>query len=260
MSTSDPIPLPDSEAATPQSAGEPARPASSAGTTRLRVAMWSLSLAVAAAILTWILGEAGLLTVKAAKMSYNMMGTPAFGETGETRAVAEVRTTSLTYGALGGLLGLALGLSGSVSAGRLGTNRMAPIVGLIAGIGAGSLGSLLFLPLYNRWIVDNLDEWLRSLILHCGLWGPLSATAGLAFGLGAGGWKRASRTLGISLACVILFVAGYELIGAFALPLSETSDAVPGTWHARLFAFVGVACFTVVGALLSVPTRAPAKS
>ncbi len=226
----------------------------------MRVAMLAMSLAVASAILTWILGETGLLTIKAAKISYSMMGTPAVGETGETRAVAEVRTTALTYGTLGGLLGLALGLSGSVSAVRRGSIWMAPIVGLIAGIAAGSLASLLLLRLYERWVVDNLEEILRSTILHCALWGPLSATAGLAFGLGLGGWKTARRTIWTSLGCVVLFVVGYELIGAFALPLAETSGPVPGTWYARLFADVGVACFTAVGALLYVPIPAPAKS
>jgi hypothetical protein len=221
--------------------------------------MLTLSLALASAFLTWILGEMGLLTVQAAKVSYSMMGTPAVGATGETRAVAEIRTAALTYGTLGGLLGLALGLSGVASAGRLRATRIAPIVGLAAGIAAGSLASLVFLPLYNRWVFDNLEEMFRSLVLHCGLWGPLSATAGLAFGLGAGGWKSARRTTWTSLACVIFFVVCYELIGAFALPLGETSDPVPGTWYARLFADVGVACFTAFGALLYIRIPSSAK-
>ena len=209
-------------------------------------------IAIAMALLAWIGGELGYFTAKPGMSTYKMMGATITGETSETRFLAEVRTSALTYGAFGALLGLGLGLTGGFSTGRLKSTAVAAILGLLIGGASGVIASSLVLPAYNRWSIDVRGEPLPSLAMHCGLWLPLAAAAGLAYGLGRGGWRYAGATLG-GMAGGLLGTVIYEVLGALALPLDGTSDPVSATWLARLITFLCLALGCSVGAILASP-------
>jgi len=176
-----------------------------------------------------------------------MMGTQITGPTQETRRVAITQTAALVYGAFGGLLGLGLGLTGGLTSGRTGSVKLAAVIGAAGGLAAGALAALAVLPPYLNWAGDSLGDPVPSLAMHCGLWVPLGAVAGLAFGAGYRGVRRAgSFALGGAIGTAVGTVV-YDILGAAALPLSETSDPIAGTWPARLLTFLLLALSIGVG-------------
>lgn len=209
-------------------------------------AVWAAAFGVALA--SWLLCESGLLQIQPGNSRYNMMGTDITGPTQETRRVAIAQTAALVYGAFGGLLGLGLGLAGGVTAGRTGSVKLAAAIGAAGGFAAGALAALAVLPPYLNWAGDSLGDPLPSLAMHCGLWVPLGAVVGLALGVGRCGFRRAAVfALGGALGAVV-GTAIYEILGAVAFPLSETSDPVAGTWPARLLTFLLLAPAMALGA------------
>lgn len=245
---------------------EPVRPAGAGDVERARPsgagprAARAVAAAVAAAGIAWGLGEAGALTVKPAITLYMVMGATVLGPNGATRQAAEIRTSALTYGVFGALLGLGLGLAGGWSSGRGGRIGAASAGGAVAGGAAGAAASLAVLPLYFRWAGDRLGDPFLSLAMHAGLWAPLGAAAGLAFGLGLGrGGARglAAAALG-GLTGALLGTVAYDLLGAFNFPMAETVNPVAESRPARLATFLTLALFTAAGVLLGTRRAAPA--
>jgi hypothetical protein len=93
------------------------------------------------------------------------------------------------------------------------------------------------------------------MLVHLGLWSGIGLAAGLAFGLGRHG-ARLPRLIEAALAglvAAVVGVAAFEVVGAIALPMSDTSDPFPLTAGARLLARLFVALFVAVGVMLTIP-------
>jgi hypothetical protein len=204
---------------------------------------------VLAALLTWAADEAGLLRVAARLQAVNTMGTIINAETTQTRAAALRWTCSRTYGFLGAVTALALALAGGRKDGR---RRMliAAVTGLSLGGLAGAGPPFVVIPLYDRAVGGAVEELIPSMVMHWGLWTLMGAATGLAFGIARGGPRRAlSATLGGAMGALLGTVV-YDLIGAVALPFSDTGQPLAVTRLSHFLCFVLLAISIAIGAAL----------
>ena len=97
-----------------------------------------------------------------------------------------IRNGIIAFGALGGATGLALGLAGGLIRRSALRAIAAGATGLLLGGGIGVALSWLILPIYYEHSTGG--ELTYSLMVHGGVWVAVGAAAGLAFGIGLGGW------------------------------------------------------------------------
>jgi len=211
---------------------------------------WVLSVSMAAALLTWGLGESGWLRVKPTDAVTSMMGRTMNGSTGETRQVAATRTAGLVYASFGALLGAGLALAGGMAGGRPRRVVVAAAVGAAVGGVVGAGASMAVFTAFHRMAGDHAGDLVPAFAMHASVWAPLGAAAGLALGLGrrGPGGLLAAAIGGIAGALVGALV--YEGVGAFAFPLDETTTPVSTSAITRLLNFLLLAVTASIGALL----------
>jgi hypothetical protein len=224
-----------------------------------------LVLAVLAAAATWPVVETYReyfqASDKAKAEAYNFV--PLNRETKE----ANGKNGAICFGALGALLGLALGVSGGLGRRSGGSALTAGLVGALLGLAAGALPSFIAMPLAHEHKDDMLSQPAIGLGIHLGLWVPLGAAAGLAYALGRFGGSPRHLILGFvgGLIGAALGTIAYEVVGAVFLSMHATqypfaSDIEPpDTSHfTRLFSLLCVAIGATLGAVAatnSVPRR-----
>jgi hypothetical protein len=175
-------------------------------------------------------------------------------ETERRMRISKDRAATLAYGALGAVLGLALGAAGGLARHSIRGGIVAALTGLILGGAAGALSTLSFLPSYHAARAAALDEDLTkdlalALRTHGGIWVAIGAAAGIALGLGLGaGAQVAGATIGGMLGGALATVI-YEFAGAVAFPVGETFRPVAATIAPRLLAHLSVAFCVSAGAL-----------
>jgi hypothetical protein len=171
------------------------------------------------------------------------------------KGIARDQIASLAYGALGMVLGLALGVAGGLTRRAPVAAIAAGVTGLVLGGAAGAGTTMVLLPSYHAIRAAAADEnynedMALALRTHGGIWIAIGAAAGLAFGIGLGNWTRMARAviggiLGAGLAAAI-----YEFGGAFLFPLAATARPMAADVIPRLFAHLTVALCVAAGALL----------
>lgn len=165
------------------------------------------------------------------------------------------RAATLSYGALGALLGMALGAAGGTSRRSPGAAITAALIGLVLGAAAGSGTTFLILPWYHAFYAipspeTGTQEMCLALATHGGIWVAVGAVAGLALGLGLGGGRIARAIIGGILGAVL--AAGiYEFGGAVGFPLDKTLQPLAMAPGPRLLAHLAVALCVSAGALWS---------
>ena len=207
------------------------------------VRTWALALAAGllAGVIAWAVGEATLVPEAAYENKKEHVHV--------AHSVAGIRNGIISFGALGAATGLALGLAG----GLIGRSALRAIAagatGLLLGGGVGVALSQLILPIYYNHSTSG--ELTYSLMVHGGIWTAVGAVAGLAFGIGLGGWRAALGAM-LGGACAALLAAViYEFAGGILFPLALTDRPISQTWQSRLLARLLVAGLTAVGAVLS---------
>ena len=223
---------------------------------RVGIALLIIGLAELGAVAAWLVGESthGYFKPSLAA-SANYRDPSALNR--EMPGV-NTRNGALTYGPLGGLLGLALGLAGGLARRSVGGAMQGAAVGLLLGIAAGALPSIVVMPWHwENWSDDPATtELLRPLIVHLGLWSAAGLAAGMAFAIGAQGFKptRLLEAALAGLAGAMLGIFVYELLGAFLFPFDHTAEPFPGTPRTRLLARLCIAGFVGLGAIRSLPS------
>jgi len=225
---------------------------------KIQISILVLVLAMLAGVAAWLVGEYTLDYFKPSEAAAENYRNP--------RALnlempgVESRNGALAFGALGGLLGLAMGLAGGLSRRSSHWALMAAMVGLILGTAAGALPSFAVMPW--QWRHRNDDPSTANLVMpllvHLGLWSGVGLTAGLAFGIGSGGFKP-SRLFETALAGLVGAMVGtflFEMAGAFLFPLAMTADPFSVTPSTRLLARLCVAGFVGLGAIRSLAPEA----
>ncbi len=164
---------------------------------------------------------------------------------------------ALTFGVLGALLGLALGLGGGLFRRSASSAVIGALAGLILGAAAGALPSLVVMPW--QWRHRNDDpatlDLLVPMLMHFALWGAVGLAAGLAFGIGSSGTRpfRLIEAALAGLAGAMLGTFVYEIAGAILFPFAQTTSPFSATSGTRLFARLCVAGFVALGAIRALP-------
>ena len=223
---------------------------------------WVLVVAagIAAGVGSWSATE-GVLVSYQASLSPPMKPVPTT-EDARLITLARVLSGTAASGAMGGLLGLALGVAGGASRRSIGAAGIAGGVGLLLGLVGGGVVARLVLPILYARLDPQSQDLTIPLLGHAAVWSVSGAVGGLAFGLGAGGRARWKRTLVGGLVGAALAAAVYELVGALAFPTHRTHLPLSATPETRALAQVLVALGTSIGAVLAAgePGRKPGSS
>jgi hypothetical protein len=210
-----------------------------------------------AGVLAWLAGE---YTRDYFKPS-DEAATQAYNFTALNREMEPVSAGNgaLAFGALGGLLGLVLGVAGGLIRRSTQGVVLGALVGLILGAAAGVLPSMWVMPWSWRHRNDDPSATLllTPLLVHLGLWSAIGLAAGLAFGVGSG-TSKPSRYFEMALAGVVGAMLGtfvFEMVGAFVFPMERTVEPFSATAGTRLLARLCVAGFIGLGTLRCLPSR-----
>ena len=213
----------------------------SAPTVGLVARVWIVTLAagLAAAMIGWAAGESVMI---------DESGTGAKGKKIPISPVVYITRNGVTcLGLLGGSLGLGLGLAGGLLRGSGRSAGLAGLVGIVLGgaIGAGTAKALV--PCYfTKYAEANPSV---PLLVHGGLWTSISIAAGLAFGLGIGGRRRAIEAVIFAIAGALLATFAYEVTSVWLFPAAQTERPIPRSSGSRLFVDLLVA--SMIGAALA---------
>ena len=204
---------------------------------------WALALAAGllAGLIAWAIGEATLVPEASYENKKEKIHVAL--------SVAGIRNGTISFGALGAVAGLVLGMAGGLIGRSALRTIAAGATGLLLGGGVGVTLSRLILPIYYEHSASG--ELTYSLMVHGGIWLAVGAAAGLAFGIGLGGWRGALRGI-LGGACAALLAAViYEFAGGIMFPLALTDRPISRTWESRLLARLLVTVLTAVGVVLS---------
>jgi hypothetical protein len=193
--------------------------------------------------------------------------------TGQGERIAERYRASTMFGALGGLLGLGLGLIGRLACGGPRSAWIGAAVGGIGGVLAGVVLSWALVPLFfqlqdsaSQAEYKNPDAPSRLLLFlfltHAGICAGVGAFAGLGLGLGLGDRKRVLVALiaGMFGGCVGAFA--FDTVNSLLFPLMRTFTPIPDERVARLVAqlCVSVATAFIAGLAAAEPRRGSTAS
>ncbi|WP_435008378.1 hypothetical protein P12x_005600 [Tundrisphaera lichenicola] len=174
----------------------------------------------------------------------------------QERPPTEAKNTALAYGLLGVALGGALGLAGGLAGRSSSASLKAGLIGAILGGAVGALASWPMTLLFYR----NLDPEsgvLLPLLIRGGIWLPIGAAAGLAFGVGLGGSRSIVAGLLGGLVGAVIGTVAFELISVAGFPLVRLTSPIPGERTPRLLAVFCVAAGTALGTALGSRDVAP---
>lgn len=201
---------------------------------------WTLSAGVVAGLIAWLGGELCLDLFKAPRHPAESRGHTLMVVLPREQELADVRNAGLAFAWLGAALGASLGAAGGII-GRSGrAAATAAGIGLAAGAIACAGLSATILPRYDAYKHRDPDAASRDLmapiVVLGGIWSAAGAAGGLAYGLGLGARRGISSLVLAGLGGALLGAAIYLLIGAFVLPMDETTRFVAARWPSRLLA------------------------
>jgi hypothetical protein len=176
---------------------------------------------------------------------------------------ARVSSATLTYRAMGGFLGLAMGLAGGMARRSTFAAGTAAIVGVVFGAVVVGLVSRLLVSRFFETHDPQSGDLVLPLLTHGAIWSAAGAIGGLAFGLGLGGrgrWKAAlvGGLVGAAAATII-----YELVGALVFATAKTDLPVSASIATRSLAHLLIAILSATGVVLALhrsPKRADPSS
>jgi hypothetical protein len=175
---------------------------------------------------------------------------------------ARIHSATASFATMGGILGLAMGLSGGLVRRSAAAGARAAILGLLLGAGAVATVALVIVPIFFKSYDPHSTDLVLPLLTHGALWLTAGATGGLALGWGLGGgrWKNtlAGGAVGAAGATIV-----YEIAGALAFPAGKTDLPLSSSMAPRAMAQLLVAILTAVGAVLALrlsPKGPPSSS
>jgi hypothetical protein len=168
------------------------------------------------------------------------------------QSVANIKNATLSFGLLGAVLGMSLGIAGGVV--RRSTNAavLAGAVGLVVAGAAGAQMAWALTPIAERNQTLASENLAFAFLIHGGIWATVGAAGGLALGLGLGGRGNILRATIGGLVGGALGTTAYDLIGALAFPMAGTGGALSTAWGARLLAHLCVAIPAALGAAAAI--------
>jgi hypothetical protein len=228
----------------------PSAPIARVGGGRARTWAIALFAGLAAGLIAWGIGEATL--VPEAGYQDKKQHIDILPE------VAGLQNCYYSFGALGAAMGLSLGMAGGLIRRSASRAVIAGLTGLVLG-GAGGLAvTRLILPVYYEHAKSG--EIFYSLLVHAGIWTELAAVAGVAFAVGAAGWRGLPRAiLGAAIAGLVAALI-YEFGGGILVPSALTDRPISQTWSSRLLARLLVTVLVAAGVVLCMEPDGGKKS
>jgi hypothetical protein len=166
----------------------------------------------------------------------------------------EAKNAALAYGLLGATLGAALGLAAGLARRSRTAALTAALVGVVAGAATGAVMSAALIPVFFR-ALNPESGMLLGLLIHAGIWVPIGAAAGLAFGVGLGGRRSIPLALMGGLAGAALGTLIFEIANGLVFPSVRLDKPIPGEAQSRILSYFCVTVFTALGAALGVGER-----
>jgi hypothetical protein len=164
---------------------------------------------------------------------------------------ARVYSATLSFTAMGGILGLALGLAGGSARRSVSASARAAILGLLLGTTAAAATALVLVQVFFKRYDPQSGDLVLPLLTHGAIWSIVGAVGGLAFGLGLGGQGRWKATLVGGLVGAAAATIIYEIVGAVAFASDKTDLPLSSSITTRGMAQFLVAILSAVGAALA---------
>jgi hypothetical protein len=208
-----------------------------------------LTAGVVAGGAAWLAGEATY-----DRLQPKILATGGIPTIEEARAGDRAMKAAVTYraavafGALGASLGLALGLAGGIVHRSARSGLIGAALGATLGGAAGFLATWLLMPIYFRFYDPDRDDLLLASLIQGAIAAAIGAAGGASFGFGDRG--RIPRALVGGLLGGVAGVLIYELAGALAFPLDQTTKPISATPGTRLLGRILVTCLAAVGAAI----------
>ena len=166
-------------------------------------------------------------------------------------SVSQDRVATASYGFLGALLGLTLGVVGGLSRRSARGAVTSGLIGLVLGGTLAAGTTFLILPWHHAHFAppspDNVNQQLGLSVATRGtIWMIIGAVAGLALGRGLGGGRVARAVAGGILGAAAAAVI-HEIAGAVLFPLDKTSLLIAMTSTPRLLAHLTLALCVSAG-------------
>jgi hypothetical protein len=170
---------------------------------------------------------------------------------------ARLYSATLTFAAMGGFLGLAMGVAGGLARRSASAGAQAALVGLSLGTAAAASISLALVSFFFKMHDPQSGDLILPLFTHGAIWSAVGAIGGLAFGLGLGGRGRWKVTLMGGLLGAAAATVVYEIVGALAFATSKTDLPLSSSITTRGMAQLLVTILSAAGAGLAL--RQPAE-
>ena len=173
---------------------------------------------------------------------------------------ARLYSATWSFTAMGGFLGLTMGLAGGLARRSVPASAWAAMGGLVLGTAAGASTALgLVSNFYNKYDPQSGDLVL-PLLTHGAIWSVVGAIGGLAFGLGLGGKGRWKPTLVGGLVGAAAATVIYEIVGAIAFATYKTDLPLSSSIMTRGMAQLLVAILSAVGVVLALRQSPKSKA
>jgi hypothetical protein len=211
---------------------------------------WALPAGLLAGLISGIAGEKiyGAFDVTPEASSGTSQSPEFVARVNQVRLTSSQNEAATTFAVLGGTLGLALGLAGGLARRNFGAAILAACIGLVLGGACGAFAGRGMVPIFFRNEDPLSSDLVFPMLVHEAIWTPLGLVAGLAFGIGLGGWGRMVRATAGGMLGAICGTIVYELAGAVAFASDKSHYPVSASIGSRLLAHLVVALFIAAGA------------
>jgi hypothetical protein len=164
---------------------------------------------------------------------------------------ARVYSATLTFAAMGGIFGFAMGLAGGAARRKVSAGARAAIVGSVLGSAGAAAAALGLVSVFFQRFDPQSGDLVLPLLTHGAIWSTVGAIGGLAFGLGLAGQGLWKSTLAGGFAGAVLATVVYEIVGALLFATSKTHLPVSSSIATRGMAQLLVAILSAAGAALA---------
>ena len=170
----------------------------------------------------------------------------------QEKITVATRTAIISYGSLGGLIGLGLGLIGGRVRGSWMKGLSAGGLGLAVGFALMAALSWILVPYYLH-ALETASEAVKDditlpFLIHLGLWVGVGIVGGLSLGMGIGSWRQGGLAVFGGAIGAAFGTTIYEFVGALAFSGSETNLPIALSVGPRLLAHLSIAIFAALGA------------
>jgi hypothetical protein len=213
---------------------------------------------IVAGLAAFGIGEATSELIPPDTVKFDFFGAARAQVTRDTQRVV-TRTAALSFGVLGVCLGGCLGIAGGLARRSAPASVAGGLFGAVLSAILGAGGALGLVPFSMEMRSQHPNnDLVIGILVHCTIWGPLGAAAGLAFAIGLGQPGLIGRTIVAGFAGAVAGSVAFDLIGGFAFPLAKTDSAISLTWTSRLLARLMVSALTAAVVALLLPAPRPA--